>query len=126
MKKASEFLKVWISGPCQRGISVDDLTHEAWGDSRTPNKGQLHLKYEREGLFVGLEHTEIHIFSNDRLNIDEKFMVEGDVTVRIVRNGFNTVMSSDHPLELAHTIASIIEMDVDRETFYTYKDELPF
>jgi hypothetical protein len=46
-------------------------------------------------------------------------MVEGDVTARIVRNWFSTFISSNHPLELANNIDSIIEMDVD-------KDELPF
>jgi hypothetical protein len=123
MKKASEFLNLWIAGPCQGGVTSEDVEDrdEFWNDSVVDEETETHWKskhfvYESETL---KSPVRIYVSSNKYLHDSQASMIRGEVTVEMVRNGFKTVISSDHPLELANNIASIIELDVD-------KDELPF
>jgi len=120
MKKASEFLDLWIAGPCQGGVSVDDLDDKDkfWNDAIVKETGTHYGYFVYQSEFSN-EPVRIYVNDNDELHVEEASMVHGQTRVEIIRNGFKTLISSDHHLELANNVASIIEMDID-------KDVLPF
>jgi hypothetical protein len=116
MKKASEFLNLWIAGPCQGGVSVKDLNDEDkfWNDVIVDEETGTHWKSKHLVYQSELSNKPVRIYLNEQ---------DDELFVQIVRNGFRTTMSSDHPLELATNIAAIIEMDVVKQE---EEVELPF
>lgn len=131
MKKASEFLDLWAVGPCQEGLK-EELSNKQdvkkfWGDSLIIQKEKKeyyytdsYLEYESE---LRLGAIRIFVLSNEYLCNAQRSMVQGEVRIAIIRNGFETIISSEHPLELANNVAAIIEMDVVKQE---EEAELPF